>query len=201
MELPKFSLFSLSLHSSSPSLLRLVIKKYIMEYEDEDDEFFNEIIHCRAVTRRTNWRLWSTSLSQHDVAVASSIESSLLEEEDDLLYLRHHQLTPLITGPPRNRVIDELTDEVAYSLTRFTKEQLRILFLHLRIPNEIVTEQWHHFSGEEILIICLAKIATGDPWIRLIPGFFGGDLRRWSFAFRWFINHLFINFFHAFKIK
>ncbi len=49
MELPKFSLFSLSLHSSSPSLLRLVIKKYIMEYEDEDDEFFNEIIRRRAI--------------------------------------------------------------------------------------------------------------------------------------------------------
>ncbi len=81
-------------------------------------------------------------------------------------------------------------------MTRFTKEQLRVLLLHLRIPNEIVTEQQHHFSGEEILIICLAKIATGDPWIRLTPGYFGGDVRLWSFAFRWFITHLFVNFFH-----
>jgi hypothetical protein len=223
-----------------------------MNYDDDDDDFYNEIIRLRHITRRTNWRLRSTSLSQRDVALLASIQSSLsfyltfmymvlfhlnhvyqsilhnndrqsfifgrllralknyqclftfccheidilLEDEADLSFLRRHQLPPLTTGPPRNRVINELTDEVAYSLTRFTKEQLRLLFAHFRMPEVIVTEHRHHFSGEEVLIVCLAKIATGDPWIRLIPGFFGGDVRRWSFAFRWFVDHLFINFFH-----
>jgi hypothetical protein len=46
--------------------------------------------------------------------------------------------------------------------------------------------------GEELLIVCVAKIATGDPWIRLIPGYFGGEVRRCSFGFRWFHNHLLI---------
>jgi hypothetical protein len=46
------------------------------------------------------------------------------------------------------------------------------------------------------LIVCVAKIATGDPWIRLIPGYFGGDVRRWSFGIRWFVNHLFNHFYH-----
>jgi hypothetical protein len=47
-----------------------------------------------------------------------------------------------------------------------------------------------------LLIVCVAKNATGDPWIRLIPGYFGGDVRRWSFGFRWFVNHLFNHFYH-----
>ncbi len=40
------------------------------------------------------------------------------------------------------------------------------------------------------------RIATGDPWAQLIPQNFGGDVRRWSGAFSWFINHLFAFFYH-----
>jgi hypothetical protein len=36
----------------------------------------------------------------------------------------------------------------------------------------IVTGPRYQFSGEEILLVCVAKIATGDPWTRLIDGFF-----------------------------
>jgi hypothetical protein len=71
-----------------------------------------------------------------------------------------------------------------------------MLLLHWRIPNDIVTEQRYRFSGEEILIVCLAKVATGDTWTRLIPGYFGGDVRRWSKGFRWFVDHLFTTFYH-----
>ncbi len=155
-----------------------------MDYDDDDDQFYDEIIHHRDITRRTNWQLHSTSLSQHDVAVAASIQSSLsfyitfmylvifhlnqlynfilcnndhqsflfgrllcalkyyqclfrfccyavdqlLEDEENLCYLRCHQLTLLITGPPRNRIIDELTDEVVYLLTHCMKEQLLFYF-------------------------------------------------------------------------
>jgi hypothetical protein len=43
----------------------------------------------------------------------------------------------------------------------------------------------------------LTRIATGDPWTRLVPShYFGGDARHWSAAFHWFINHLFINFYY-----
>jgi hypothetical protein len=31
---------------------------------------------------------------------------------------------------------------------------------------------------------------------RLIPGLFGGDVRRWSKGFKWFVNHLFTIFYH-----
>jgi hypothetical protein len=40
------------------------------------------------------------------------------------------------------------------------------------------------------------KIGTGIPWTRLIPDNLGGDVRQWSAGFRWFINHLFIHFYH-----
>jgi hypothetical protein len=44
--------------------------------------------------------------------------------------------------------------------------------LHWQIPGVIVTgSQQYCFSGEEVLIVSLAKLATGDPWTRLIPGF------------------------------
>jgi hypothetical protein len=46
------------------------------------------------------------------------------------------------------------------------------------------------------LIVSLARLATGEPWTRLISGNFGGDVRRWSAAFRWFVEHIFVNFYH-----
>jgi len=121
---------------------------------------------------------------------------SLVAEEDELLNIRHGEWIPLAETPPRNRSIDELSEENAKSLTRFNKDQLHQLLLHWRIPAVIVTGQRYSFTGEEVLIISLAKLATGDPWTRLIPGFFGGDVRRWTAAFRWFVNHLFVQFYH-----
>jgi hypothetical protein len=129
-----------------------------MDYDNVDDEFYNEIIHRRVITRRTNWRLQSTLLSQRDIAVPTTIHSSLsfyitlmylvffqlnqlyniilrnnarqsilfgrllhalkyyqwlfcfccykvdqlLEYEDNLCYLCHHQLTHSIAAPPRH---------------------------------------------------------------------------------------------------
>jgi hypothetical protein len=59
-----------------------------------------------------------------------------------------------------------------------------------QIPAVIVTgSQRHCFSGEEVLIVSLAKLATVDLWTCLITVFFGGDVQRWTAAFRWFINH------------
>ncbi len=78
---------------------------------------------------------------------------------------------PLINSPPRNRSIDDLLEETAKQLTRFMKDQLHILLLHWRIPNVIVTGPRHQFTGEEVVFVCLSRIATGDPWTRLIDGF------------------------------
>jgi hypothetical protein len=114
------------------------------------------------------------------------------------LNIHEDQVIPLFNSPPRNRLIDDLLEEDAYSLTRFRRLQLRLLMVHLRIPNRVVIGPRHRyrFGGEELLIVCLARIATGDPWTRLIPSHFEGDARRWSSAFRWFLNHIFVNFNH-----
>ena len=39
-------------------------------------------------------------------------------------------------------------------------------------------------------------MATGDPWNRLIPLNFGGGISRWSEAFEWFINDIFVRFYN-----
>jgi hypothetical protein len=97
---------------------------------------------------------------------------SLVAEEDELLNIHHGKWIPLVETPPRNRSIEELSEENAKSLTRFNKDQLHQLLLHWRIPGVIVTgSQRYRFSGEEVLIVSLAKLATGDPWKRLFPGF------------------------------
>ncbi len=188
--------------------------------DEEEDEILNAIVRCRDIARRTNWRWWSTALSQRDIVVASSLRSSisfyitiiymilfqlnsinqiilcnnnpgsaffgrllralkynkclmmlcayeldlLIQDENNLLFLRRNELFPLINAPPRNRSIDDISEEMAKQLTRFMKDQLCLLLLHWRIPNVIVT-------GPRLLV-CMAKIATGDPWTRLIDRFF-----------------------------
>jgi hypothetical protein len=225
-----------------------------IEDDDFDDNFFDEIVRCRMIPRRTNWRYRFISLNQREVAEAATLQSSilihvnivvaliltvnqlllglcllrrrqqnpsslqritqlvlyysnlvlvcfyqldfLLVEEDTLVNVRQWQLPHLIVTDPKNRSIDEISDEDAHRLTRFRKDQLRLLLAHWRIPDVIVTQQRQRFTGEEILLVCLAKNATGIPWTRLIPDNFGGDVRQWSWGFRWFINHLFVTFYH-----
>jgi len=80
--------------------------------------------------------------------------------------------------------------------TRFTKDQLQMLKRHWRIPDVIVTTHCHQFTSDEVLIMCLAWIASGDPWINFVPSNFGGDCWRCSYMYRRFTNHLFEMFYH-----
>ena len=115
----------------------------------------------------------------------------LVELEVDIRALRTEQGPPLILQPHRNRKIESLPPDFSHNYTRFTKEQLRYLLLHLRLPDVVILpRRRYRFTGEEILIVCLARIATGDPWYRLIPNNFGGGITRWTEAFQWFIASL-----------
>ncbi len=70
---------------------------------------------------------------------------------------------------------DELSDDFAKSWTWFTKDQLHMLKLHLRIPNVIIITSHHHqFTDDEVLIMCLARIESGYPWFNFVPRNFGG---------------------------
>jgi diketogulonate reductase-like aldo/keto reductase len=77
--------------------------------------------------------------------------------------IHHISWVPLAKTPTQNSSIDELPNKDAKSLTQFNKEQLHQLLLHWRIPAVVVIDQWYCFSREELLIVCLAKLATGDP--------------------------------------
>jgi hypothetical protein len=98
---------------------------------------------------------------------------------------------------PKNRRIDELSPEEAYRWTRFTKEQLHRLLLHLRMPERLPAVAGQYiFTGEEVLLVCLTRIATGNNFYDFIPCKFGGSAAKWSIAFKWFIDHLFLTFYH-----
>ena len=121
----------------------------------------------------------------------------LSKVEFDIRALRSSDLPPLRLYPNQNRTIDSLDPSFAYQYTRFTKDQLHQLKVHLRIPTSVyLPRRRYRFTGEELLVVCLAKIATGDPWNRLIPANFGGGLARWSDGFDWFVNHIFVQFYH-----
>jgi hypothetical protein len=67
----------------------------------------------------------------------------LIEREDALLNVRAHQDIPIFNFPPRNHAIDDVSEEDAYAWTRFRKHQLRLLMVHLRIPNTVVIGRRH----------------------------------------------------------
>jgi hypothetical protein len=122
----------------------------------------------------------------------------LIKSDDVLMNVHASQEIHVFNKPPCNGTIDALSEKDAYAWTQFHKHQLRLLMVHLCIPNIVVggPRQRYRFSGEELLAVCLSFLATGDPWTRLIPIHFGGDVRCLSAAFHWFINNLFIKFYH-----
>ena len=83
------------------------------------------------------------------------------------------------TSPPKNRTIDSMTDSDAYLFTRFTKEELHKLFVHLRLPLGMVNvmghkpNQYRHFTSEEIFLLSLTKLAHGLSWVLMGRSLFG----------------------------
>ena len=52
-----------------------------------------------------------------------------------------------------------------------------------------------HFSGEEVLVISLTKIATWLSFLAMV-NIFGGNPREYSSIFNWFIDYMFTLFYH-----
>ncbi len=88
-------------------------------------------------------------------------------------------------SPPKNRSIDEISEE--FHTTSHISWRINFTYC-----------SWIYSSQGlySLLIICLARFATGDPWTWLIPGNFGGEVRQRSSTFRWFIEHIFLTFYH-----
>jgi hypothetical protein len=47
--------------------------------DDFTDNYYNEIIRRQSIARRMNWRMRFTSLSQREVALAATIQSSMFD--------------------------------------------------------------------------------------------------------------------------
>lgn len=127
----------------------------------------------------------------------------LIKSDGLLMNVCGSQEIPIFNRPPRNRTINELSEEDTYALPRFLNHQLCLLMVHLWILNTVVICSRHRyrFCSEELLIVCLMPLATGDPWMTLIPSNFWGDAIDWNIAFHWFIDHLFIIFYHIISGK
>ena len=95
-----------------------------------------------------------------------------------------------------------MTESDAYLYTRFTKEELHKLFVHLRLPLGTINvmehkqNQYRYFTSEEIFLLSLTKIAHGLSWVLMGRGLFGGNPDYFGAAFRWFIDYVFVTFFN-----
>jgi len=93
---------------------------------------------------------------------------------DDLLLIREGDRVHVAYPQRRNRSINELTEEHAYEWTRFSKEERLTLFIHFRMPDivsPLVSGGRRHFSGEEVLVIALTRIATGLSFLAMVNSF------------------------------
>ena len=97
---------------------------------------------------------------------------------DDLIVItaNDHQVQPF--EPPKNRNIDELSEENAYLWTRFNKMQLHTLYMHLQVPDEIWTTNAGgrcYFFMVKKFSLCLLTKKNCESWIQMIPDKFGGN--------------------------
>lgn len=113
-----------------------------------------------------------------------------------ILFVRQSEHQENSNGPARKRTNDSLTEYEAYAWTRFLKSELVLLLLHLRLPLGIRTPNRYVFTGEEVLIFCLTRIALGVDIVELVESKFGGSSTRWSEAFNWFVDHVYFTFYH-----
>ena len=95
-----------------------------------------------------------------------------------------------------NRKLDDFVsqEDKVYQWTRFTLPQLRLLLVHLRLPEEVRIDGyvWH---GEEILLISLTRFALGENYSTMEDKF-GGNSARYPAAFWWFTRYTCKTFFH-----
>lgn len=97
----------------------------------------------------------------------------------------------------KNRIIEDLDEEWARTNTRFAKNELQLLLLHLHIPEYFIQEhrETHKLLGEIVLLISLVYMAHGTPFYNLVD-LFGGNPREFGIYFNIFSSHLYDVFFH-----
>eukprot|EP00957_Ditylum_brightwellii_P088945 6773117-Ditylum_brightwellii.AAC.1 len=105
-----------------------------------------------------------------------------MEEEVDIRSLCTEDRVDLENHTKINRTIESLNEDEAYALTHFSKSQLSSLLVCWKLDDKIFrscNKRRLKFTGEELLIVCLIHLASGQPWYKMIPRNFSGGADRW----------------------
>ena len=120
------------------------------------------------------------------------IEMTYMDIEDKLYYV--HTMRPLPEANLR-RINQVLDDNESESLFGFRKNELQLLLLHWRIPQQM-RESNRVFAGEEAMLIFLYYIRHSNTYIQMSDQVFGGDPRLYTHFVRAIANHLYSHFYH-----
>jgi hypothetical protein len=149
--------------------------------------------HCVGGETIEHVKRLSSALSFSLSWIACYIEFLRLDLQEMITFVQPIQYLP----PPRNRTIDSIRDNNdSQFLFGFSKDELRLLLLHWRVPTEFFSESGHVFTGEEAMLIFLHYIRTGAPFTRMSINSFGGDPRKFTYYIRDFVDHLYSHFYH-----
>jgi len=138
------------------------------------------------------------NVMEDDVADAADIQhvEDLIVAELSVI----HNATLYEPIPYQRTAISALTiagldDSECLTFTRFLdKAQLRRLFAALQIPDEVRilddSNRTHIFQGEECLLFCLHRMASGTSLEEAAQHVHGRDASQWSRVWRWFIKYM-----------
>ena len=118
------------------------------------------------------------------------IENYYIFQEFLLCDIDPNEEEPHEYGIPRNRSFNDWDEYNCDHFTRFSKSELEQIYYEFNFPREIkihnADNKFYTFSGEEIFLFCVTKLATGYSNIDLCIQQFGGAPQRWSKAYKWF---------------
>ena len=100
--------------------------------------------------------------------------------------------------PPISRTtIEELGENEYREITGFSKTQLQLLFLHLRIPDtirDVISNRV--FTGSESFLYYMVYNRLGVTKLQMSLFYFGGDPRRFSYSIRCIGEYIYRKFYH-----
>ena len=96
----------------------------------------------------------------------------------------------------RYQTIDGLGNNMCREMTGLSVAQIRILFTHLRLPDELRCPGYYVFGGEEAMLHYLYWNRCGGTRLQMSQNIFGGDPRRFTYSIRLVTDHLYKTFYH-----
>ena len=98
--------------------------------------------------------------------------------------------------PIKRRSIDDLSISESREMTGLSINQLKKLYIHLRIPPLLIWKRRYSFDGEEAFLHFMLYLRCGESKLRMSTSYFGGDPRRFTYSVRLIIDHLYHHFYH-----